>query len=212
MNAMTDLLSQARLYCVLDAQVAGYDQLFEILERSAGCGVDIFQIRDKQGSDRDIMEFTRRAVKYLNGKALFIVNDRVDLALNAQADGVHIGQHDDALKDVRCAAGSDLIVGVSCQTIPQAREAWSRGADYIGFGSVFKTQTKPGRDPMNLEMLAGVLQEAPVPVFAIGGITAERCDLLKRYGVTRVAVTRAVCCADDVCAAARTLKEKFTRD
>ena len=141
---MTDkrkLLQESRIYCVLDTQVAGYDRLFEILDCSADAGVDVFQIRDKYGSARQIVEFTRRAMKRLKGEKLFIVNDRVDLALLAGADGVHAGQDDPDVADIRSMVDKDFIIGASCQTLEQAVEAQQQGADYIGFGSVFKTLT-----------------------------------------------------------------------
>jgi len=203
------LLDHARLYCVLDAGVVAYDQLFDILDRSAEEGVDIFQIRDKNGSNEDIEKFARKAMQRLNGRCLFIVNDRVEVALAVGADGVHVGQDDDRVETVRSRVGNQFIIGTSCQTLAQAQEAQACGADYIGFGSVFKTQTKPDRNPMDLRVLRDVLQKIAIPVFPIGGITLENCDQIKQVGARRLAVTREICLAGDVEHVTQALRKKL---
>lgn len=209
MTAISDRLKKACVYCVLDAAVAGYDRLFDILKYAAEAGVDIFQIRDKNGSDQEIIDFAGQSVAWLNGRAVFIVNDRPHAALQSKADGVHVGQDDSTPDAVRDILGPEKIIGVSCQTLAQARQAQNDHADYIGFGSVFTTQTKPDRQPMDLNLLAEVLREVTIPVFPIGGITAGRCALLKNYGVTRIAVTRAICQAKNVFEEVRALRKHF---
>lgn len=203
-----ELLKKSWIYCVLDAQVAEYDQLFDILDCSADAGVDIFQIRDKYGSARQIIEFTRKAMKRLNGEKLFIVNDRVDLAVFSGADGVHVGQDDLDIADVRSFVDKDFIVGTSCQTLEQALKA-QQEADYIGFGSIFKTQTKPDRSPMDLTVLKNVLEKISIPIFPIGGITVDNVGIVKECGANRVAITRAVCLADDVVGMVQELRDKL---
>lgn len=207
MKEKQNQLFQAKLYGVLDAGVSEYDRLFDILDRCADGGVDVFQIRAKQGNARDVLNFTRRAVRRLNGRALFIVNDRVDLALSGGADGVHLGQEDLSVGDARRLAGDALVIGASCQTMEQAREAQAAGADYIGFGSVFKTATKPERGAMDLALLARVLKGISIPVFPIGGITCDNLIALTALGVRRVAVTRALCLAKDPQAEAKRFRE-----
>jgi len=211
MNKKSEILERSQLYCVLDAQVAGYDRLFDILDCCTDAGVDIFQIRDKGGSPHNIVEFCRRAIDRINGQQLFIVNDRVDLALMSGADGVHVGQKDMPIADVRRMAGAHLIVGASCQTLEQALLAQEQGADYIGFGSVFKTQTKPDRSPMDLQLLADVLKKISIPVFPIGGITVDNVDVLKKCGADRIAVTRALCLEEDVSGTIRRFKKIFKK-
>lgn len=206
MNTKMELLERARLYCVLDAGVLSYDQLFDVLRCSADAGVDVFQIRDKDGADQDIAAFTRKCMAHLSGEKLFIVNDRINVALEAGADGVHIGQEDDAFEAVCDRGGEDFMIGVSCQSLAHAREAQRKGADYIGFGSVFKTLTKPQRDPMDLKVLASVLQEISIPVFPIGGISLENCKQVTTCGAQRIAVTRAICLAKDIQETVRTLR------
>lgn len=207
MNKKRALLQESRIYCVLDAQVAGYDQLFDILKCSADAGVDIFQIRDKYGSACGIMDFVKKSVDYFCGKKLFIVNDRIDIALVSNADGVHLGQDDIRINEARKITGPDMIIGVSCQTLEQAIEAQEQGADYIGFGSVFETQTKPDRLPMNLQLLKDVIKKISIPVFPIGGITVDNVNIVKECGADRVAVTRTVCLADDVLGVVQKLRD-----
>lgn len=199
-------LREAKLYLILDAQVNSYAELLDILRKSIRCGVDIVQLRDKYGCAKDILEFSRKAKKIIGGKIPFIVNDRVDLALIAQVSGVHLGQEDVSFKVARRMMGTKAIIGVSCQTLEHARWAQREGADYIGFGSIFKTQTKPGRVPMDLEVLKKVVRDIKIPVFAIGGISQNNIKSLRGWGVSRVAVCRDICQAKDVVLRVRTIK------
>ena len=200
-------LKNYSLYLVLDTQVCGYERLFEILKTAVNNGVDIIQLRDKSGPARETLQFATRVVGYLRRKVPFIVNDRVDIAKAAKADGVHLGQDDLPLESARRILGKRAIIGLSCQTLDQARLAQKGAADYIGFGSVFKTLTKPGRSPMRLKFLKTVCQEIRIPVFAIGGIDLENICQLKKYRIQRVAVTRAICAASDVESACRELRK-----
>ncbi len=197
-------LKRSRLYLVLDTQVQPYDKLLKVLKKAVCAGVDIIQLRDKEGCVKDILKFTQQALKYVNNRCLFIVNDRVDIALAAGAHGVHLGQDDLPVATVRKMVGSKMIIGASCQTLAHARKAQAEGADYIGFGSVFKTLTKPERAPMKLKLLSRVVKEVQIPVFAIGGINTINAIRLKDLGVDRIAVTRVISLADNV---ERTVKE-----
>ena len=196
---MKTLLNDARLYLVLDTQVADYEQLFAILKQAVQAGVEIVQLRDKNGTTRPMCDFSRRAMAWIERRALFIVNDRLDVAMACGADGVHLGQDDLPLHEARALAGPEMIIGVSCQTMEHVQAAQrDGGADYIGFGSVFQTETKPGRKPMDLRLLTDVYRWAAVPVFAIGGITLENLDCVLQTGADRIAVTRAISCAPNI--------------
>ncbi len=129
-------------------------------------------------------------MKLTGAKVPFIVNDRVDLAILAKADGVHLGQDDISYSDARKLLGPRAIIGVSCQNMEQARKAQKEGADYIGFGSVFKTKTKPERNPMDLKLLQTVLKKIEIPVYPIGGISRANIDLIVKAGSSRAAVCR----------------------
>lgn len=200
-------LLRARLYLVLDRQVAGYESLFEILRQAVPAGVDIVQLRDKYGSAKEIASFARQALRWLRGRVPFIINDRVDVARLTGADGVHLGQDDLPLIFARKMLGGRAIIGMSCQDLPHVRRAQDAGADYIGFGSVFKTLTKPDRAPLDLRLLDQVSKISRVPVFAIGGIGLKNVSTVLDHDIRRVAVTRAICEADNVAAATKTLRD-----
>ena len=196
MRGIKRVLNDARLYLVLDNDVLPLDRLYKVLRESVQAGVPIVQLRCKSGSSRDILDFSKRAVRFLKGTVPFIVKDRADLALAAGADGVHLGQEDLPLRCARKILGRRKIIGVSCQTLAHARWAEADGADYIGFGSVFKTRTKPGRQPMDLDLSRG--SRGGSNSGFIGGITLRNVKDIAARGVQRIAVTRAVCLADNI--------------
>ena len=191
-------LRRARLYLILDTEVGTYDQLFEILTKSVAAGIDIVQLRDKKGHVHQTVQLAKRIAKFLAGRIPFIINDRVDVALAVGACGVHLGQEDIPLNIARQLLGRRYIIGASCQTLVHAVKAKREGADYIGFGSVFKTLTKPDRQPMNLTLLKKVCEKVDLPIFAIGGITTKNVQSVVSLGIKRVAVCRAICLAPDV--------------
>ena len=201
------LLKDAKLYLILDTEVLGYDQLFDIAKRAMHSGVDIIQLRDKAGTAKDIIEFSKRIKKLFRNSILYIINDRVDIAIAVEASGVHIGQEDMPIPLSRKMLGNHAIIGASCQALQQAFKAQKQGADYIGFGSVFKTLTKPDREPMDLQLLAKVVKEVKIPVFAIGGINLDNFDKISSLGVERFAVCRAICEADNIEETTRTFKK-----
>jgi thiamine-phosphate diphosphorylase len=206
MRSRKILLKNSKLYLVLDTNVADYGRLFDILKEALKGGVDIVQLRDKKGEPAEMIDFTRRARKFLAGRAPFIVNDRVDVALVAGACGVHLGQEDLPLRTARRLLGPKVLIGVSCQTLAHAKKAQAQGADYIGFGSVFKTFTKPERSTMDLHLLSRVTREIKIPVFAIGGINEHNIARLTERGIKRVALTRAICKAKKPKVSAQHLK------
>ncbi len=198
MSLSKKLLKRANLYLILDAEVLSYKDLLKTLKPAVRAGVDIVQLRNKKGHAKDILEFSKEARRILSKKALFIMNDRVDLAILSKADGVHLGQQDVSYAQARTLMGSQSIIGVSCQDLEHAKKAQRQGASYIGFGSVFKTQTKPERQPMKLELLKTVVQTIKIPIFAIGGINLSNLGKVKEVGVSRIAVCRDILLAKDV--------------
>jgi thiamine-phosphate diphosphorylase len=125
-------------------------------------------------------------------KATLIVNDHPDIALAADADGVHLGQDDLPVKEARKIMGKNRIIGISTHTVEQARNAGRDGADYIGFGPVFHTTTKDAGRPMGIEMLREIKRQVQIPVIAIGGINAENIRPVLETGVDAVAVSSAI--------------------
>lgn len=192
MDSKRRFLQKSKLYLILDTQVCDYRRLFEIIGLGIKNGIDIFQLRDKNGDARDIINFSKRAMTKIRGRALYILNDRVDLTLYGNVDGVHLGQNDLDVSFARKLMGAKKIIGVSCQTIKHIKEAQRKKIDYIGFGSIFKTLTKPTRSPMNLSLLKKAGREVKVPLFAIGGINKNNVDVVTECGINRIAVCRAL--------------------
>jgi len=207
MRSNKKLLVHAKLYLILDTQVLDYAALFQVLKDSVRGGIDIVQLRDKKGSAKEILGFCRKVLRITKHKIPFIVNDRADLAFISGADGLHLGQEDLGCLQARKIMGKGKIIGVSCQTLHQAKVAEVQGADYIGFGSVFETKTKPGRQAMDLELLQKVIKQVKVPVFPIGGISRKNIGQLISLGVKRAAVCRDILLAKDASHAVREFRD-----
>ncbi len=157
-------------------------------------GVGIIQLREKRLGDRELVAQGRRVREWTReAGALFIMNDRPDLAVLAEADGVHVGQEELSVKDARRIVGPDKLVGVSTHTIEQARRAVLDGADYIGMGPVFATSTKQFTEFAGLDFVRQVASEISLPAYAIGGINLENIDQVVAAGARCVAVSGALC-------------------
>lgn len=203
------LLAAARLYVLID----GRDSL-AAFERLAGelaeAGVDVLQLRDKRLTDRELLERASGLRRVTRGsRTLAIVNDRPDLALLSEADGVHVGQEELSVADARRIVGPSALVGLSTHSLEQAREAAAAGADYVGVGPVFASTTKRFDALPGLDLVRAVCAETVLPAFAIGGITRENLDQALGAGATRVAVRAAVIEAADAAAAARELRGRL---
>ena len=160
-------------------------------------GVRWIQFREKERSRHDIYGEAirlRRLTKDYN--AVLIINDFLDIAMCAGADGVHLGQDDLPLKEARKIIGRDRIVGISTHSLEQAIEAEKNGADYIGFGPVFTTSTKDAGKPKNIEMLHEVKKQVSIPVVAIGGINLVNVKSVLHTGVDAIAVASAILTGD----------------
>jgi thiamine-phosphate pyrophosphorylase len=199
-------LRAARLYLVTEARPGGRDPE-DLLRPALQGGVDVVQLRDKSGDDHAVVRagrvFRRLCDAY---DALFIVNDRPDLAIACAADGVHLGQHDGEAVAARRLVGDDLLIGLSTHSAQQVDAV--READYFAVGPVFATPTKPEYPPVGTELVAYAAAHARVPFFAIGGIDAGNVAEVVASGAERVAVVRAIQDAPDPAQAARTLRER----
>lgn len=180
------------LYLVTD-ELTAMEELLAIVEESVKGGVTVVQLREKQTEGRLFFE-KAKALKNLLTKyeVPLIINDRVDIALAVEANGIHIGQKDLPLAVVKKMIPPSMIVGVSVQTIEQARKAEKEGADYIGVGAVFPTNTKSDAIEMPLETLRIIIQSVSIPAVAIGGITLENVFQLKDTGIAGIAVVSAI--------------------
>jgi thiamine-phosphate pyrophosphorylase len=197
-------LMAARLYLVCDSQ-PGSRELSEVLPAAIAGGVDIVQLRDKHLSDDELTDVAYNAHRICERHgALLIVNDRPAVAAAAGADGVHVGQEDMAVAEVREVVGPDMLIGLSTHAPAEIDAA---AGDYIGVGPVHATPTKPGRPAVGLELVRHAAAHAPVPFFAIGGIDARNLLEAIEAGARRVAVLRAVADAADPEVAARALRD-----
>ena len=202
-------LRQSRLYVLLDGR-ASREEFAALAHVLVAAGVDLLQLRDKQLDDRVLLDRAHTLRDVTHGtQTLFIVNDRADLALLSRADGVHLGQDELTVKDARRIVGPDAIVGVSTHSIEQARRAVLDGANYIGVGPTFASQTKAFQEFTGLSLLRAVSAETCLPAFAIGGVDEGNLDQVRTSGFTRVAVSGAVLLAADPAATASRLAARL---
>lgn len=199
------------LYVITCEELSGGRSTLEVVQKSLEGGASIIQLREKDWSAAKLIAVGRelRRLTRSMGAAL-IINDRVDLALALEADGVHVGQQDMPLTMVRRLAGPDMIVGVSAGDPAEARAAERDGASYIGVGPMFPTDTKKDtRSVRSVEMLGEIRQACGLPIFAIGGIKIEHTARVIRAGADGVAVITGVTGAIDIAGAARAFVEEI---
>lgn len=199
-------LTDARLYVLLTGSQCPASLDWTIARAAAG-GATVFQLREKSLTDaelvaraRDVRRWTRAA------NALFVINDRPDVARLVGADGVHLGQDDLPVADARRVVGPDALIGVSTHSVEQVRKAVLDGADYLGVGPTFPSRTKAFDAFPGLEFVRAAAAETNLPAFALGGVGPENVAEVAAAGLKRVAVSAAVCAADDPEAVARVLR------
>jgi thiamine-phosphate pyrophosphorylase len=202
-------LADARLYLVCDHAPGGRG-LAELLPRAIGGGVEILQLREKTLEDEQLLTTAREAGE-LCGRhgALFVLNDRPLVAREAAADGVHVGQDDMPVGQVRAIVGPEMLIGLSTHTPAEIDAADPTLVDYIGVGPVHATPTKPGRPAVGLELVRYAATRARVPFFAIGGLDAGNLDEAISAGARRVCVLRAVADSENPEHAARELRMRL---
>jgi thiamine-phosphate pyrophosphorylase len=193
------------LYVILDPDASRGRSLLDTLKQAADGGARIFQYRDKTSS---MLAAYRQAVRLrqaaTDAGARFLVNDRCDLALAVDADGVHLGQDDLPLEMARAIMGAGKLIGISTHTDAQVAAATRAGADYLGFGPIFPPGSKRDHDPVvGIDGLRRIRPLTSLPVFAIGGITLDHVRPLIEAGASGVAVISALAHAQDVTATTR---------
>lgn len=198
-----------RLYVITDERVGRGRSHLQIAEGAIRGGADAIQLRDKEASGGRLFGVAlglRRLTR--ETKIPFIVNDRLDVALAVDADGVHVGQDDLPASVARRILGPGKILGVSAETVEEALAAQKDGADYLGVGPVFEargTKADAGA-PLGLELIARIRKGCSLPIVAIGGINAENARSVREAGADAVAVISAIASADDIARAASHLK------
>ncbi len=211
MNSKKKLLNDFKLYAITDLNSEDSGILLTIKEALRG-GVDIIQLRSKNVSDSFFLQLGKQ-IRQVTGKMkkLFIVNDRVDLMMALDADGVHLGQDDLPIKLARnLIKNKSKFIGRSTHSVAQAEQAVREGADYIGYGPLFGTPTKPDYPPIGLSQIKQVVKRTKIPVVCIGGINQSNTKTVVQAGANRIAVVRAIFSAEHPFSAARELKRMIS--
>jgi len=189
-----EILKENDLYVITDQK----ENLLEIIEEILIAGVRIIQYRFKMGTDKDHLQ---EAIQIKNlckrYNSLFIVNDRIDIALASNADGIHLGQEDLDLKTARKLLGSSKLIGISANNEIDISNALKDGCNYIGIGPVFETSTKKNKKPIGIEKIKTLTKDLKIPWFAIGGIKSDNISYLKRNGFKKVALVSQLMNSED---------------
>ncbi|KFL34432.1 MULTISPECIES: thiamine phosphate synthase [unclassified Sulfurospirillum] len=182
------------LYVLTDATLTPTETILEQVERVLKSGVTIIQYRDKYASDEEAEKQCIRLQALCDYyEAVFIIDDRLEIAYRIHADGLHVGEDDVSYEEARALLGDDKIIGVSCYgDIERAKKYANLGADYVAFGSFFPSPTKPHAKIVDPELLKTAKAQLNVPICAIGGITQENIELLSRYDIAMYSLVSAV--------------------
>lgn len=196
------------LYAVTDRAWLNGSTLSEQVEKALQGGATFVQLREKELDDKAFLDEAVELKKLCEAYHVpFVINDNVDIALIAGADGVHVGQSDMEAGCVRKKLGNDKILGVSAQTVEQAILAEKKGADYLGVGAVFKTGSKSDADDVSIDTLKAICEAVNIPVIAIGGINGDNVAKLRESGICGAAVISAIFAQKDIKSATKKLKE-----
>ncbi|HLQ47287.1 MAG TPA: thiamine phosphate synthase, partial [Planctomycetaceae bacterium] len=207
--AARDRLAGRDLY-LLATESLCHHGLGPAVRQALEAGVGLVQLREKELTDRRLLESARRVRQWTReAGALFLMNDRADLAVLCNADGVHVGQDELTVREARRIVGPNRLVGVSTHTIDQARQAVLDGADYLGVGPVFPSGTKSFDQLAGLDFVRHVAAEIRLPWFAIGGISLDNIDAVKSAGASRVAVSGTICSSPNPGRAATELLDRL---
>ena len=192
-------MKELKFYLVTDSDILRGRDFYNSIEEALKGGVTMLQLREKNASGKEFLEKAiklRELTKKYNVK--FIINDRVDIAMLCDADGVHVGQSDIPANKVREIIGEDKIVGVSARTVEEALTAKENGADYLGVGAMFTTRTKLDAKSVSIEKLKEIKELIKLPVVAIGGLSLSNIDKLKECNVDGYAVVSAILGAENI--------------
>lgn len=200
------------LYLVTEEELSKGRKTLEVVKEAVAGGVDVIQLREKAKTTREKYRLGTKIKKILAGSGVdFIVNDDPALALALDADGVHLGDDDLTIGVTRDILGADKIIGYSTSNLTEIKKARERGADYVGFGAIYKTTSKDvqeRRQEIGLDRLRKVSSKVEIPIVAIGGIEEENISLVKQSGADAIAVISAVTKANDIKTKVQHLKQK----
>ena len=196
------------LYAVTDRSWLGEKSLYKQVKDAIDGGITFVQFREKNINEEIFLNEALQIKELCRSHNIpFIINDNVELARKINADGVHVGQNDMKASEVRTVIGNKKILGVSVQTVKQAKLAQLQGADYLGVGAVFPTSSKADADSVTFETLKEICESVSIPVVAIGGINSDNVLRLAKSGISGIAVISAIFAAEDIKKATKELKE-----
>lgn len=204
-----EVFKNFKLYAVTDLQDDSIN-ILEAAEKAYSGGVDILQMRSKVLSDKQLYQLGLQLKKIaLHHKKLFFVNDRLDIALAVEADGLHIGQDDLPVKKIRevtAKLNKTLFIGKSTHSLAQALQTSQEDVDYIGVGPVFATPTKPSYEAIGCDLIPEIVKNVRIPFVAIGGIDSNNINQVLQAGATRVAMVRALFNTGDIYESSKHIK------
>lgn len=201
-----------QLYAITDSHWLNGRTLYSVVKESLEGGITFLQLREKELDEEHFLEEARELQKLCREYQVpFVINDNVDIAAAINADGVHVGQSDMEAGDVRAKLGPNKIIGVTAKTVEQAVLAQERGADYLGVGAVFHTDSKADAKEISFDTLKDICKAVSIPVIAIGGITEENVRELAGSGICGIAVISAIYAQRDIKKAAENLKNETCR-
>lgn len=200
------------LYLVTDRELMSCKTIEESVERAIAGGASAVQLREKNTTSREFYELALRVKKITAPRQVpLIINDRIDICLAVDADGVHLGQKDIPCDAARKILGSDKIIGVSAARPDEAAKAQSDGADYLGVGAVFSTSTKADTRPVTPEIISAIRAAVTIPFVVIGGVNAENIGTLSGLGINGAAVVSAIVAQPDITEAARVMRKAIEK-
>ena len=198
-----------KLYFITDSTNYNEEEFLFRVEEALKGGATLLQLREKEKTTReyiDLAEKVHSITKKYN--VPLIIDDRVDVALAIDAEGVHVGQSDMPVSMARKLMGKDKIVGATTKTVPQAKEAFEQGADYLGVGAIYPTTTKVKTVLTSVDTLKEICDSVPIPANAIGGLNKDNIDILKEIPIAGICVVSAIMKADNPKQATAQLKER----
>lgn len=187
-----------KLYFITDSTGFGEEEFLFRVEEALKGGATLLQLREKEKTTREYIELAKKTHTLTKKYGVpLIIDDRVDVALAIDAEGVHVGQSDMPVKIARALMGEEKIVGATTKTVPQAKEAYEQGADYLGVGAIYPTTTKVKTVLTSVDTLKDICNEVPIPANAIGGLNKDNIDILKGIPIAGICVVSAIMKADE---------------
>lgn len=203
-------IQEARLYGIVDLGYVTAENAAHMTDQLCLGGVDVLQLRAKKQTAQEIERLARLMLPITRSHGVpLVINDHLQVAAAVGSEGVHVGQDDDAVARARAVVGPGCFVGKSTHSLAQAVAAQAEGADYIGFGPLYATGTKPDYVPIGLNDITEVHRRVTLPIFCIGGVNAGRLDEIIAAGARRVVVVSAFLQAADVSGEVRALKQRL---